>query len=222
MRDAMNPGDMNTIRLSIENMISSLDNAVAKAKDDHILAVPRPVAGVVNVGDGGRGRLEIDKNWLAYASQVQTLWAIADELQCHPRTVRRRLLDYGIAEPAPPVIQYVQHPGVARTKEWHPTGPTMSSINNDPQALDAVVGRILEMFPSYGIQYLHGAVRSEGRKVSRERIRESYHRVVGLRPQFMHRPVQRRVYSVPGVNSLWHHDGNHSMCLTVRRCSKLT
>ena len=98
----------------------------------------------------------------------------------------------------------------------------MSSINNDPQALDAVVGRILEMFPSYGIQYLHGAVRSEGRKVSRERIRESYHRVVGLRPQFMHRPVQRRVYSVPGVNSLWHHDGNHSMCLTVRRCSKLT
>jgi hypothetical protein len=210
MSHLINPADMNTIQLSIENMIALLDDAVVEARYDHTLVVQRPVARVENIGGGGRGHLEIDRNWLAYASQVQTLQAIANELQCHPRSVRHHLLDYELAEPAPPVIQYTEHPDRTRTKEWCLTGPTMSVINNDPQALDALVGRILGVFPNYGIQYLAGAVRSEGYRVSRAHIWESYHRVMGLRPRFMHPPVERRVYSVPSVNSLWHHNGNHS------------
>ncbi|KAM6496392.1 hypothetical protein JOM56_009098, partial [Amanita muscaria] len=161
-------------------------------------------------GHRGRGRLEIDRDWLAYTSQVQLLRAIADELGCHPRTVRRRQLEYGLAKHAPPVIQYVQHQDGTQTKEWHPTGPSMSDLNRDPQALDGVVGEILEGYPDYGIEYLHGAVRSKGHRISREHIRDSYHRVMGIRSRFLHRPVERRVYSVPSVNSLWHHDGYHT------------
>jgi hypothetical protein len=209
VRGLFNPTDISTVRLSTENMIRALDDAASEARDD-AAAAPMSVACVVNRGTGGRGRLEIDKNWLAHASQVQTLRAVAEELGCHPRTVRRRLLDYGLANQAPPVIQSVEHPDGTRTKEWHPLGPTMSDINGDPQALDALVGQVLETFPDYGIEYLRGAVRSRGYRVSREHVRDSYHRVVGLRPRFMHRPVERRVYSVPSVNSLWHHDGNHS------------
>lgn len=40
-------------------------------------------------------------------------------------------------------------------------------------------------------------------------MRESILRVTGRQP--MSRPIQRRTYSVPGPNALWHLDGNHKL-----------
>ncbi|KAM6492397.1 hypothetical protein JOM56_012121 [Amanita muscaria] len=240
MRGLFSLHDAITFRQSTANMIAALEDAAIEARDEMVTA-PRPLARLTTAGHRGRWRLEIDRNWLAYMSQVQPLRAIADELGCHPRTVRRRQLEYGLAKHAPPVIQYVQHQDGTQTKEWHPTGPSMSDLNRDPQALDGVVGEILEAYPDYGIEYLRGAVRSKGHRISREHIRDSYHRVMGIRSRFLHRnsgldlrsesksrkktsdldwpgpwtvyPVERRVYSVPSVNSLWHHDGYHSKLL---------
>jgi hypothetical protein len=86
----------------------------------------------------------------------------------------------------------------------------MSALNDNPGRLDGVIRDVLEIYPTYSIEYLRGAIRSMGHHVSRQNLRDSYQRVVGIRAWFMHRPVERRVYSVPYVNSLWHHDGNHS------------
>ena len=189
-------------------MIESLDNAEDDARDDTD-GDPIPVSSLSKEGKG-RPRLEIDRNWLLYTIQVQTVADIAKELGCNRCTVRRRILEYGLAVPAPPVIQEVVRDDGVIAREWRPTGPTMSALNEDPDGLDALIREVLEVFPTYGIEYLRGAVRSKGHRVSRDNIRASYHRVAGVRPQFMHHPVERRVYSVPHVNSLWHHDGNHS------------
>lgn len=93
----------------------------------------------------------------------------------------------------------------------------MSALNEDPGQLDAVIQDMLEAFPTYGLAYLTGALKSMGHHVSQANISASYHQVTGVRAQFMHRPVERRVYSVPYVNSLWHHDGNHSEMLALLR-----
>ncbi|KAK2459602.1 hypothetical protein APHAL10511_008381, partial [Amanita phalloides] len=159
MRMFINPPDMAMIQTSVENMLSALDEAAAEAQDDNGAAL-LPVLQVTSQGMGGRGCIEIDQNWLAYASQVQSLHAIADELGIHLRTVQCRLLDYGLAEQAPPVIQLIEHQDGTQTKQWQPTGPTMSSINSNPDALDVLVGSILQVFPDYGVEYLQGAVHS--------------------------------------------------------------
>ena len=48
---------------------------------------------------------------------------------------------------------------------------------------------------------------------------ESYLRVIGPpNNQFGNRRIERRVYSVPGPNTLWHHDGQHgrSSCSCIQ------
>ena len=56
---------------------------------------------------------------------------------------------------------------------------------------------------------LHGYLRAKGYRVPIKRISSSYLRVHGTPAAFGSRQIERRVYSVPGVNSLWHHDGQH-------------
>jgi hypothetical protein len=190
-------------------MVESLDSAEDEAQDD-LPGEPIPVTMQVSMEGKGHPHLEIDQNWLMYAIQVQTVANIAKELGCSQCTVCRRILDYGYALLAPAVIQHVVRQDGTVAREWHPRGPTMSALNDDPPRLNAIIQDVLEVFPTYGLAYLTGALKSMGHHVSQENVRASYHHVAGVRAQFMHRPVQRRVYSVPYVNSLWHHDGNHS------------
>jgi hypothetical protein len=190
-------------------MLRALEESASASQDD-FTGDPIPLAKTVRSGQPGRPRIEIDEQWLAYANQGMTTKDIANAIGCAPRTVRRRLLQYGLSEPAPPVIQYVERPDGTYAKEWHPTGPTRSAIRNDPERLDNIVKGILDCFPNYSLAMVKAALMTEGHDVSRDHIRASLIRVRGLQPRFINRPIERRIYSVPEVNSLWHHDGNHS------------
>jgi hypothetical protein len=53
-------------------------------------------------------------------------------------------------------------------------------------------------------------LQSQGFYVTRQRIIDSFLRVNGAPAEFGRQRIERRPYSVPGPNSLWHHDGNHS------------
>jgi hypothetical protein len=57
-----------------------------------------------------------------------------------------------------------------------------------------------------------------GEQVPRCQVEESYLRVIDpLTNQFGNRRIEHQVYSVPGPNALWHHDGQHggSLCYYV-------
>ena len=190
-------------------MLRALEG-LASASQDDLTGDPIPLALTTGCGQPGRPRIQIDKQWLAYANQGMTTKDIAKAVGCAPRTVRRYLILYGLSEPAPPVIQHVERPDGTYAKEWHPTGPTRSAIRNDPERLDGMVKKILDRFPNYSLNFVRAALRTEGHRVSRDHIRTSLIRVRGLQPRFINRPIERRIYSVPEVNSLWHHDGNHS------------
>jgi hypothetical protein len=80
--------------------------------------------------------------------------------------------------------------------------------------------QVLELFPNFGRQMLDGHFRFLGHHVPRSRILESYARVHGApTTMFGAKRIQRRVYSVPGPNSLYHHDGQHGSCIYF--CVKL-
>lgn len=201
--------DNNTLRESIASMLEALESKIDSSLDE-LLRDPIPLSSTGRQQPLGRSRIEIDKNWLAHASQGMTLKRIAKEVGCSARTVRRRLLDNELATPAPPVIQtFVQQDGSV-TKEWHPTGPTRFDLRNEPERLDDLVKVILDQFKNYSLESVKASLRNQGYRVPRNRIQSSLTRVRGVQPRFVNRPIERRVYSVPEVNSLWHHDGNHS------------
>jgi hypothetical protein len=194
---------------SLEEMIAYLNGAITIASDD-AGGDPVPVAYREEHGGTGRPRIHIDPTWLSHAHPGSSLKKIATLLGCSARTVRRRLIDYELAVPAPPVIQEVPQPDGTIAKEWHPTGPTGFDLKDEPDRLDQHVKEILERFPNYSLESIRAALRNLGFRVPRHVIRTSLVRVRGLQLCFINRPIERRVYSVPNVNSLWHHDGNHS------------
>jgi hypothetical protein len=211
-RELFERDEYSRLELSLHNMLQALDDAALASRDTEEAQVTVAWA----EGEGaGRPRVAIDPNWLAYTYPIQGCTKLAKLLGCHPRMVHRRAIQYGLAEARPPVIREIPQVEGPPTREWHPSGPTMSPLSDDANGLDGLLGEILDTYPTYGIQYLHGALRALGHRVARERIRESFARVRGVHPRFYHRPVERRVYSVPAVNSLWHHDGNHSENLSA-------
>ena len=182
------------------------------------LPVSRRVKGRV-----GRPRVEIDRNYLETALQVRGPHQLAKVMGCNPRTIRRRALEYGLADPAPPVFQTTQDPDGTVSRSWYSSStPARSLIAEDPNALDDVVRGVLQTFPRMGRQKLDGVLKARGYRIPRERLRESYVRVHGAPARFARPQIERRTYYVPAPNSLWHHDGNHSTWLTYAGLRSLT
>ena len=78
--------------------------------------------------------------------------------------------------------------------------------------LDTIVRYYQETNPNCDQILLSGYLRSRGIIIQRRRIRESVCRVDPLRQRIRWHPaITRRVYQVPGANSLWHLDGHHSL-----------
>ena len=82
------------------------------------------------------------------------------------------------------------------------TGPILDS------ELDILIQQLRAHFRRAGISMLDGMLWL-GHRLPRERIRESLMRIDPVQRVFQRIQLRRRVYSVPGPNSLWHHDGQH-------------
>ena len=94
---------------------------------------------------------------------------------CNPRTIRWRALEYGLADPAPPVFQTTHDADGAVSRLWHSSStPARSLIAEDPNALDRLVRDVLQTFPCMGRQKLDGVLKARGYHIPRERLRESY------------------------------------------------
>jgi hypothetical protein len=86
------------------------------------------------------------------------------------------------------------------------TGP-LSTLSDD--MLDDLIFQLRSHFRRAGISMLNGMLRRLGHRLPRERIRESLMRIDPVQRVFQRIRIRRRVYSVPGPNALWHHDGQH-------------
>jgi hypothetical protein len=86
------------------------------------------------------------------------------------------------------------------------TGP-LSTLSDD--MLDNLISQLRSRFRRAGLSMLDGMLRRFGHRLPRERIRESLMRIDPVQRVFQRIRIRRRVYSVPGPNALWHHDGQH-------------
>ena len=151
-------------------------------------AIPAVYAShVTNMGNLGRPSIRINVDYVELLHGAgYTLTDIACALQISRTTLWRRLQEAGI---------------------------TLNGYSNISDAeLDIIVRCYQESNPNCGQALLSGYLCSRGIFVQRRRIRESVCRIDPLRQRVRWSPaITRRVYQVPGANSLWHIDGHHSL-----------
>lgn len=187
-------GELELITRNVREMIKSLDEAEDESIDPPTTSPPSLML-LNHTGKPGRPRIEIDPNILEVTLPVEQKTTVARLIGCSARTVRRRQLEVE------------KRTGASLT-------PSRSTMTDDE--LDAIVGGILEEFPHFGRSMLMGAMTFRGHNVPERRIRGSLDRVRGAPGRFFgSRPIHRRKYTVPAVNSLWHHDGQHGVSYSV-------
>lgn len=192
-------------------MISALDEATMSSSD-HPDTSPIELGGSLHDGKPGHPRIDIAPEDLELLSTGRTTHQqIADIYGCSARTIRRRLLEYGLSTPGPPVYTQEVQPDGSINRIYTPgVCADLSQISDEE--LDRHMLNIYEQFPSFGRRMIDGYLLHLGERVPRQKIIESYRRVIGpTTTTFRARRIQRLVYSVPGPNSLWHHDGQHGM-----------
>ena len=111
---------------------------------------------------------------------------IAADLQVSRHTVYKAMTEYNL-------IQQSRYTNISETDIRH--------------AVSSIKGR----HPNAGEVMLEGHLRAEGIHVQRSKVRKAIH---DLDPSVTSRKrpaIQRRVYSVPYPNYLWHLDGNHKL-----------
>ena len=129
----------------------------------------------------GRPRFHISREQLQYLHSLSFSWTdIADMLMVSWMTVYRRRVEYGLLD------------------EPH------SSIS-DPGLIERV-RQLLVQHPQVGQSFISGQLRSQGYRVSRERVRRAVRTCDPLDAALRWQGIatRRQPYSVPGPNSLWH------------------
>ena len=200
--------DYMSLEESVSKMIECLRTAEKEAMDPPApgMQVSRRVKGRV-----GRPHVEIDRNFLGSALQVGGPYKLVKVMKCHPRTIRRRAIEYGLSDPAPPVFLINHNPDGTVSQTWLLSStPARSTVADDPNALDGLVRAVLHTFLNMGQQKLDGVLKARGYRIPREHLQESYVCIHGAPARFVRPQIERRSYYVPAPNSLWHHDRNHS------------
>ena len=112
-------------------------------------------------------------------------------------------------------MQISQVFGTSRTTLWRrlkESGISVSKYSNiSDSTLDYLIRHYKERNANVGQVMIRGYLTSINIIVQRKRIRDSLARVDPLNHLMRHQPIVRRVYRVPGANSLWHIDGNHKL-----------
>jgi len=168
----------------------------------------------IYTGRRGRPKIVIDPDILgaSYAHRGPT--ELGELFGVSSRSVRRRAVEEGIAEPGNAV--YVEFEDLDGNTSRYYTGASSSSSHSSlsDDELDSIMLQILTSFPTFGRRMIDGHLRYLGHHVPRSRLQASYARVHGPPVSaFGLRRIQRRVYNVRGYNSLCHHDGQHGMNL---------
>lgn len=198
------------MRASLSRMIASLDELSSTPRN-----LPQEVitpTSLSHTGRRGRPRIEVNPEILETALQLRGgPTSLAPVFDCSARTLRRRALELGLVEPGPPVYVDFEHEDGSITRIYRSSTAPVSTLEDEE--LDIIIASILTIFPTFRRRLLDGHLKHLGHRVPQSRIQESYTRVHGA-PALRfgaQRRIERRVYNVPGPNSLWHNDGQHGV-----------
>lgn len=201
-------------------MIQDLTEAIDQSMDQADQPAPTPVL-LDYTGRAGRPKIIINPELLAAGMSVSGPTPMGHLLNVSSRTVRRRALEAGLVEAGDPVYQeHTNNDGEIERVYTSSTGPQTTMSDDE---LDSMMHHFLQTFPSMGRRMIDGYFISHGHRVPRARVDASYSRVHGpSSSSFGARRIHRRVYSVTAFNSLWHHDGQHGIYITLHLMVTIT
>ncbi|KAJ6605986.1 hypothetical protein B0H10DRAFT_1886486, partial [Mycena sp. CBHHK59/15] len=160
---------------SISCMLEALLTATVQSQD--IPSSPgMSVSHPIYTGRRGHPRLDIDYDFLAFGLDLHSPTGLAPVAGVSSRTVRRRALEYGLAQPAAAI--YVEARDevlgeLVRTYVSSTTAPVSTLTDGE---LDQLMHHILEIFPTFGRHMISGHFCELRHPVPTSRIRESYNR----------------------------------------------
>ena len=170
----------------VESVVHSLETILS------VIGTQRSLSGLsiasFNSETRGRPTVLISQDVLEYLIGNRfTVRQISQTLNVSPSTIRRHMQRYEISV------------------------RSHYSTITDSQ-LDALVTTIQQQHPNSGYRLTRGHLAALGYRVQEMRIRDSLRRIdpVGVVSRLIH-TVNRRTYSVPSPNALWHVDGNHKL-----------
>lgn len=157
-------------------MIADLQDAKTRSADVPDAPPIEPIS-LEQTGRRGRPRIDIDCNILEVSYGLRGPTELGQVFGVSSRTVRRRALEQGLAEPGQPV--YVEFENEDGTRTRYYTSSTSPQTQLPDAELDVIMLQILNSFPSFGRRMIDGHLKYLGIHVPRSRIQASYARVHG-------------------------------------------
>ena len=158
-------------------------------------------------GKRGRPAVKIDPVALQQLLELRGPVNTGKLLGCSTRTVRRRALDLGLAQPGAPVFTRETQPDGSVAKVFH----RRESAHSTDEDVHLAVSAVLEMYPDFGREKMCAAIKAQGVSATRQQVEAALLALRGPSNSRNRKPIQRRTYTVPGSNYLWHHDGQHGL-----------
>lgn len=157
---------------------------------DELAAIPSHFEQPPTIIDGTIGRPKFDISYIQLKEMIQHRFSvrnIADLLSVSVSTIRRRMTMFGLT-----------------------VRDTYSNISD--AELDYIIIGVQQQYPNWGNRLMYGHLISIGIRVQFNRVRESQSRI-DPEGSFLRRLqiLNRRKYSVPGPQWLWHIDGYHKL-----------
>jgi len=84
-------------------------------------------------------------------------------------------------------------------------------VHGSDEDVCAAVATVLKTYPDMGREKIVAAVKVEGVSATRRQVEAALLLLRGPSGSRKCKPIQRRTYTVPGSNYMWHHDGQHGL-----------
>jgi len=193
------------------SMVEAIDSVVSTQVIEYDLQCsPVTVSDQAHTGKRGRPAVEVNPVAFEQLLELRGPKSTGQLLGCSYRTVRRRALELGLARPGPPVFTHETQPDGNVLKVFH----RPESVHNTDEEVCTAVSAVLEIYPDMGREKMVAAVKARGVSTTRRQVEAALLTLRGPPDSGKRRPIQRRVYTVPGSNYLWHHDGQHGSSFT--------
>ena len=189
-------------------MLEAVDAVASIRPANHnVHCSPVTISHQVHTGNRGRPAIEVDPTALQQLLELRGPESTGRLLGCSSRTVRRRALELGLVQPGAPVFTHETQPDGSVSRVFH----RQESVHSTDEEVYSAISAVLETYPDLGREKMLAAVKGQGVSATRRQVEAALLMQRGPSESGKRRPIQRRVYTVPGSNYLWHHDGQHGL-----------
>ena len=202
--------EIHAMHQNCASMVEAIEMTASTQSTNHgPQCSPVAVSQQVHTGKHGRPALEVNPIALQQLLELRGVESTGKLLGCSSRTVRQRGLELGLVQPGPPVFMYETQPDGSMLRVFH----RRESVHSTDEDVHVAVSTALT-YPDIEREKMLAAVKGQGVSATRCQVEAALRMLRGPSESRKRKPIRRQVYTVPGLNYLWHHDGQHGLFFT--------